>query len=97
VDGPTRSRSASFRLLIAGINIRITAGSHRELHWQAADEWAYVLYGHAHVTVTNPDGSMFIGDVSEDDLWIFPAGYPHFIQGLGPERVPVGFLSGWVL
>jgi oxalate decarboxylase len=33
----------------------------------------------------NPDGTMFIGDVSEGDLWIFPAGFPHSIQGLGPD------------
>jgi oxalate decarboxylase len=33
----------------------------------------------------NPDGTMFIGDVSEGDLWLFPAGYPHSIQGLGPD------------
>jgi len=70
---------------IAGVNMRLTAGSYRELHWHTADEWAYVLYGHARVTVMNPDGTMFIGDVSEGDLWIFPAGYPHSIQGLGPD------------
>ncbi len=28
---------------------------------------------------------MFIDDVSEGDLWIFPAGFPHSIQGLGPD------------
>jgi oxalate decarboxylase len=70
---------------ISGVNMRLTAGSYRELHWHTADEWAYVLYGHARVTVMNPDGTMFIGDVSEGDLWIFPAGYPHSIQGLGPD------------
>ena len=70
---------------IAGVNMRLTAGSYRELHWHTADEWAYVLYGHARVTVMNPDGTMFIGDVSEGDLWIFPAGFPHSIQGLGPD------------
>lgn len=70
---------------IAGVNMRLTAGSYRELHWHTADEWAYVLYGHARVTVMNPDGSMFIDDVSEGDLWIFPAGFPHSIQGLGPD------------
>jgi oxalate decarboxylase len=26
-----------------------------------------------------------IGDVSEGDLWFFPAGFPHSIQGLGPD------------
>jgi oxalate decarboxylase len=70
---------------IAGVQMRLTAGSYRELHWHTADEWSYVLYGHARVTVMNPDGTMFIGDVQEGDLWIFPAGYPHSIQGLGPD------------
>lgn len=70
---------------IAGVNMRLTAGSYREMHWHTADEWAYVLYGSARVTVMNPDGTMFIDDVNEGDLWIFPAGFPHSIQGLGPD------------
>jgi oxalate decarboxylase len=70
---------------IAGVNMRLAAGSYREMHWHTADEWAYVLYGKARVTVMNPDGTMFIGDVEEGDLWIFPAGFPHSIQGLGPD------------
>ena len=37
------------------------------------------------VTVFNPDGTIFIDDVSKGDLWFFPAGYPHSIQGLGPD------------
>jgi oxalate decarboxylase len=70
---------------ISGVNMRLTAGSYRELHWHTADEWSYMLYGNARVTVMNPDGTMFIGDVSEGDLWMFPAGFPHSIQGLGPD------------
>jgi len=70
---------------IAGVNMRLEAGGYRELHWHTADEWAYVLYGKARVTVMNPDGTMFIGDVEEGDLWIFPAGFPHSIQGLDPD------------
>ncbi|WP_263411427.1 cupin domain-containing protein [Terriglobus tenax] len=70
---------------IAGVNMRLTAGSYREMHWHTADEWAYMLYGNARVTVLNPDGTIFIDDVSEGDLWVFPAGYPHSIQGLGPD------------
>ena len=70
---------------IAGVQMRLTAGSYREMHWHTADEWAYMLYGNARVTVMNPDGTMFIDDVSEGDLWIFPAGFPHSIQGLGPD------------
>jgi oxalate decarboxylase len=70
---------------IAGVNMRLVAGGIRELHWHTADEWAYMLYGNARLTVLNPDGTIFIGDVSEGDLWMFPAGYPHSIQGLGPD------------
>jgi oxalate decarboxylase len=70
---------------IAGVNMRLTAGSFRELHWHTADEWAYMLTGNARVTVLNPDGTIFIDDVEKGDLWFFPAGYPHSIQGLGPD------------
>ena len=70
---------------IAGVNMRLTAGSYRELHWHTADEWAYVLYGKARVTLMSSDGKMFIGDVGEGDLWLFPAGHPHSIQGLDPD------------
>jgi oxalate decarboxylase len=70
---------------LAGVNMRLTAGSFRELHWHTADEWAIMLYGNARVTVMNPDGTMFIDDVSKGDLWLFPAGFPHSIQGLGPD------------
>jgi oxalate decarboxylase len=69
---------------IAGVNMRLTAGSFRELHWHTADEWAIMLDGNARVTVFNPDGTIFIDDVGKGDLWYFPAGYPHSIQGLGP-------------
>ncbi len=70
---------------IAGVNMRLTAGSFRELHWHTADEWAFMEYGKARITVMNPDGTMFIDDVEEGDLWFFPAGFPHSIQGLGPD------------
>src|SRR5580704_5206028 len=56
---------------LAGVNMRLTAGSFRELHWHTADEWAYMIYGSARVTVLNPDGTMFIDDVSQGDLWFF--------------------------
>ncbi len=70
---------------LAGVNMRLTAGSYRELHWHTANEWAYMLYGSARITLMNPDGTIFIDDVAEGDLWYFPAGFPHSIQGLGPD------------
>ena len=70
---------------IAGVTMRLTAGSYRELHWHTANEWAYMLYGNARVTVFEPNGKIFIGDVSAGDLWLFPSAHPHSIQGLGPD------------
>src|ERR1700745_2616233 len=70
---------------ITGVNMRLTAGSCREFHWHTADEWAMMLDGNARVTVLNPDGTMFIDDVGKGDLWLFPAGFPHSIQGLQPD------------
>src|SRR5467141_5393613 len=70
---------------LAGVRMRLTAGSFRELHWHTADEWSFMLYGNARVTCLNPDGTVFIGDVGKGDLWYFPAGFPHSIQGLGPD------------
>jgi oxalate decarboxylase/phosphoglucose isomerase-like protein (cupin superfamily) len=55
------------------------------LHWHTADEWAIMLAGNARASVLNPDGTIFLDDVAKSDLWYFPAGYPHSIQGLGPD------------
>ncbi len=70
---------------IAGVNMRLTHGSFRELHWHLADEWALMLRGAARVTLLLPDGTLFIDDVNEGDLWLFPAGSPHSIQGIGED------------
>ncbi len=70
---------------IAGVNMRLTRGSFRELHWHLADEWAIMLTGRARVTLFSPDGSTFIDEVSAGDLWLFPAGSPHSIQGIGDD------------
>ena len=67
---------------IAGVNMRLTAGGIRELHWHEADEWAIMLYGNARLTALNVDGSPYVNDVAEGDLWYFPTGIPHSIQGL---------------
>jgi oxalate decarboxylase len=70
---------------LAGVNMRLTAGSFRELHWHTANEWSIMLAGNARVSVLNPDGTIFLDAVSKGDVWYFPAGYPHSIQGLGPD------------
>ena len=70
---------------IAGVDMRLTAGGVRELHWHTAAEWAIMLYGNARITGLDADGRSFVDDVGEGDLWYFPTGIPHSIQGLGPD------------
>jgi oxalate decarboxylase len=70
---------------LAGVNMRLTAGGVRELHWHTADEWAIVLYGTARITAVDRDGKSFVADVKQNDLWYFPGGIPHSIQGLEPD------------
>jgi oxalate decarboxylase len=70
---------------IAGVNMRLNAGGVRELHWHKAAEWAFVLYGSARLTAIDQRGRNFVDDVGVGDLWYFPAGIPHSIQGLNPD------------
>jgi oxalate decarboxylase len=70
---------------IAGVEMRLTAGGVRELHWHVEAEWAIMLYGSARITAVDQQGRSFVSDVSKGDLWLFPPGVPHSIQGLGPD------------
>ncbi len=70
---------------LAGVNMRLTAGGIRELHWHKAAEWSYMLTGKARITAMDEKGRHFAADVGEGDLWYFPSGIPHSIQGLGPD------------
>ena len=70
---------------VAGVDMRLNAGGMRELHWHKASEWSYVLQGKARITAVDQLGRTFIADVGEGDLWFFPPGIPHSIQGLDPD------------
>jgi oxalate decarboxylase len=70
---------------IAGVNMRLNAGGIRELHWHKEAEWAFMLYGTARITAVDAGGRNFVDDVGVGDLWYFPSGIPHSIQGLGPD------------
>ena len=78
-------RELSVSKTLAGVDMRLAAGGVRELHWHNAAEWAMVLYGSARITCIDAEGRSFVTDVRENDLWYFPTGIPHSIQGLGPD------------
>ncbi|WP_080832774.1 oxalate decarboxylase family bicupin [Cohnella massiliensis] len=67
---------------LSGVNMRLTPGGVRELHWHKQAEWAYMLLGRVRVTAVDQNGRNFIADVGPGDLWYFPPGIPHSIQGL---------------
>jgi oxalate decarboxylase len=67
---------------LAGVNMSLTPGGVRELHWHQQAEWSFMLLGHARITAVDQNGANFIADVGPGDLWYFPPGIPHSIQGL---------------
>src|SRR5277367_569795 len=70
---------------ISGVNMRLTAGGIREMHWHQFAEWAYMTYGTCRITTLDEMGRPYIADVKVGDLWYFPAGLPHSLQGLSPD------------
>jgi len=72
---------------IAGVSMRLAPGGMREMHWHAnAAEWAYVIAGSCRTTLIHPDGSAYVDSFYPGDVWYFPRGYGHSIQGLGPDE-----------
>ena len=67
---------------LAGVDMRLKPGAIRELHWHKPAEWGYMLVGRARITAIDSDGRNFISDIGEGDIWNFPSGIPHSIQGL---------------
>jgi oxalate decarboxylase len=68
------SRELPIATELAGVNMRLKAGAVRETHWHKQAEWSYMISGRARITA--------VDDVGEGDIWCFPAGIPHSIQGL---------------
>ena len=70
---------------LAGVYMTLEPGALRELHWHAnAAEWAYVIEGNCRVTTIDPAGQCEIVDFGPGDVWYFPRGHGHSIQGIGP-------------
>ncbi|KAJ5398111.1 RmlC-like cupin domain-containing protein [Penicillium cosmopolitanum] len=65
--------------------MRLDEGVIRELHWHKEAEWAYVLDGEVRVTALDYEGGNFIDDLKKGDIWYFPSGVPHSLQGLSPN------------
>ena len=69
---------------ISGVNMRLGKFGIREMHWHQQAEWAFMTDGECRVTVIDEIGRPQVADVKTGDLWYFPPGLPHSLQGLGP-------------
>ncbi len=65
--------------------MRLAPGGVREIHGHIPAEWSFMLAGKARITGVDNDGHNFVADVGEGDLWYFPKGIPHSIQGVPPD------------
>jgi len=74
---------------VIGVKVQLRVGAYHELHCNTTDQWAYLLHGNVRVTIMDANGTIFIGDVSEGDLSVLPAGYSHSIQGLSPDGTEI--------
>jgi oxalate decarboxylase len=68
---------------VSGVNMRLGPGGVRELHWHQQAEWAVMVDGNCRITVLDAEGRPAVRDVKQGDLWYFPPGLPHSLQGLG--------------
>jgi oxalate decarboxylase len=76
------ARELPIATTLAGVNMRLTPGGVREMHWHKEAEWAFMLDGRARIFAVVQDGRNFTDDVGVGDLWYFPSGIPHALQGL---------------
>jgi len=71
---------------LAGALMQLVPGGLRELHWHSnAAEWAYVIKGQCRVTTIDPQNRSEVVDFGAGDVWYFPRGHGHSIQGIGHE------------
>jgi oxalate decarboxylase/phosphoglucose isomerase-like protein (cupin superfamily) len=73
---------------LAGVNMRLTPGGIRELHWHPnADEWQYYLSGQGRMTVFASSGKARTFDYQAGDVGYVPFAMGHYIENTGDETL----------
>ena len=67
---------------IAAAQQHLTKGALRELHWHRVAEWGYVYEGLVRVSAVDEHGENQVDDLQVGDIWYFPKGQAHTIQGI---------------
>ncbi|MCJ1347832.1 hypothetical protein MMC31_006062 [Peltigera leucophlebia] len=71
---------------IAAAQQHLKKGALRELHWHRVAEWGYVYAGSILVSAVDETGKNQVDVLEVGDIWYFPKGAAHTIQGLSDEN-----------
>ncbi|KAF1809245.1 putative oxalate decarboxylase oxdC [Eremomyces bilateralis CBS 781.70] len=71
---------------IAAAQQHLKKGAIRELHWHRVAEWGYVYAGEVLVSAVDEFGRYQVERLGVGDIWYFPKGEAHTIQGLHDEN-----------
>ncbi|KAH8591610.1 RmlC-like cupin domain-containing protein [Bisporella sp. PMI_857] len=71
---------------IAGAQQHLKKGAIRELHWHRVAEWGYVYAGSVLVSAVDEEGNYEVSRLEVGDIWYFPKGSAHTVQGLADEN-----------
>ncbi|KAH7134072.1 RmlC-like cupin domain-containing protein [Dactylonectria macrodidyma] len=71
---------------ISGAQQHLRKGAIRELHWHRVAEWGIVYNGSVRISAVDEFGRYQVEDLGYGDIWYFPKGAAHTIQGLDEEN-----------
>ncbi|KAI9677597.1 MAG: hypothetical protein M1817_006551 [Caeruleum heppii] len=71
---------------IAGAQQHLRKGAIRELHWHKVAEWGFVYNGTILISAVDEHGKFQVDRLSHGDIWYFPKGVAHTVQGLDDEN-----------
>ncbi|EEP80706.1 conserved hypothetical protein [Uncinocarpus reesii 1704] len=71
---------------IAGAQVHMEKGAIRQMHWHRVAEWGYVYAGRILVSAVNENGQFELSYLDVGDIYYFPKGTAHSLQGLEDEN-----------
>jgi len=71
---------------IAAAQQHLRKGALRELHWHRVAEWGFLYNGSIIVAAVDENGKHEVSQLNVGDIWYFPKGVAHTIQGVGDEN-----------
>lgn len=71
---------------ISAAQQHLSKGAIRELHWHRVAEWGFVYAGSVLISAVDEFGKYQVETLNFGDIWYFPKGVAHTVQGLGDEN-----------